>query len=126
MTSTLLQQMTFAERAAYSGRMTVIGIGAVFGVLALLWGALVVFRMLITKGADSTSATPAAPAAKQAAPVAPAPVASAPVAPADDGALIAAITAAVAASMAEENGGVCPSFRVVSFTKAPLAKEIVK
>ena len=120
MTSTLLQQMTFAERAAYSGRMTVIGLGAIFGVLALLWGVLVVFRKLVVRDAGNAPAAKPAPAPVAKAAPAPAP------APADDGALVAAITAAVAAALAEENGGTCPAFRVVSFTKAPLAKHFVK
>ncbi len=44
---------------------------------------------------------------------APAPVAT----PASDDALIAVITAAVAAAMQEENSGAAPTFRVVSFRK---------
>ncbi|MBQ9778379.1 MAG: OadG family protein [Clostridia bacterium] len=110
--------MNFGERAAYAGKMFVIGFGTIFLSLAILWGVLEIFRRLITK----EKAAPEKPAAK--APVAPAPPAAAPTAPAaapapaaGNDALIAVITAAVAAAMAEENGGVSPNFRVVSFRK---------
>jgi Na+-transporting methylmalonyl-CoA/oxaloacetate decarboxylase gamma subunit len=109
--------MTFGERAAYAGKMFVIGVGTVFTVLAILWGALVIFRRLVTK--EPTASTQPAPApapAPAAAPAQPAPVAP-PATSVGNDALIAVITAAVAAAMAEENGGVSPNFRVVSFRK---------
>ena len=100
--------MTFGERAAYAGRMLLIGMGAVFLSLALLWGVLEVFKRLVVREAKPTSPV-----------TAPAPVPVAPAAPTTDDALIAAITAAVAATLAAENGGVAPAFRVVSFQKVP-------
>ena len=109
MPTTLL--MNFGERAAYSGRMILIGMGTIFLSLALLWGVVELFRRLVTREPEAEDTPTPAPAV----PVAP--VAPAPVAPASDDALIAAITAAVAATLAEENGGVAPAFRVVSFQK---------
>ena len=107
--------MTFGERAAYSLKMFIIGQGTVFVALAVLWGALVLFRHLAVKKPKPAPA-PAAPAA----PVAPAP-AAAPAGQAEaaqgDDALIAVITAAVAAAMADENNGELPAFRVVSFRR---------
>lgn len=97
--------MTFGERAAYAGRMLLIGMGAVFASLAILWAVLVLFRRLINRNGEETPEEAPAPA-----PVAPASCAR-------DDALIAAITAAVAATLAEENGGTAPAFRVVSFQK---------
>lgn len=108
--TTLATEMNFGQRAAYAGKMLIIGMGAVFGVLILLWGCLALFRKLLPTGVNEKSvAAPAAPA--------PMPVVSAPVAKANDDAIIAAITAAVAATLAEENGGVAPAFRVVSFRR---------
>jgi sodium pump decarboxylase gamma subunit len=108
MPTTLL--MSFGERAAYAGRMLLIGMGAIFLSLALLWGVVELFRRLVTREPE--------PAVKEA--TAPAPAVSAPLspaAPASNDALIAAITAAIAATLAEENGGTAPAFRVVSFQK---------
>ena len=103
--------MNFAERTAYAGRMLLIGMGAIFLSLAALWGVLEIFRRLVVKVPDHVQEAPAAPA-----PVAPAkPITAAPATSND--ALIAVITAAVAAAMAEENGGSVPAFRVVSFQK---------
>jgi sodium pump decarboxylase gamma subunit len=104
--------MTFGERAAYAGRMVLIGMGAIFLSLAVLWGVLEIFRRLVNgPGEEETPAPAPAPVPVPASPARPQ------AAPSDD-ALIAAITAAVAATLAEENGGVVPGFRVVSFRKA--------
>ena len=99
--------MSFAERVAYSGRMFLIGQGTVFAVLALLWGALVLFRLLIAREKKSEKLPPAV---EKTAPV----VQNA---PQSNDALLAVITAAVAATMAEENNGEAPAFRVVSFRR---------
>ena len=110
--------MNFGERTAYAGRMLLIGMGTIFLSLAILWGVMELFRRLVVTPSDSTASKPAAP--KPVAPT-PAPVARvesvATAAAPNNDALIAAITAAVAATLAEENGGVVPGFRVVSFKK---------
>lgn len=104
--------MSFGERAAYAGRMILIGMGAIFLSLAVLWGVMEVFRRLITRPDEQEEDAPAP------APIsAPAPVLVKPQAAPSNDALIAAITAAVAATLADENGGVVPGFRVVSFQK---------
>ena len=36
--------MSFAERLSMSGQMTLLGLGTIFLVLALLWGAMVIFK----------------------------------------------------------------------------------
>lgn len=108
--SALAVDMSFGDRALLAGQMVLIGMGAVFGVLAILWGCLAFFRKLLSAHIDDEPAP--APAPVPVAPVAPA----APAAAGDD-AVIAAITAAVAATLAEENGGVAPAFRVVSYRK---------
>lgn len=103
--------MNFGERTAYAGRMLLIGMGTIFLSLAILWGVLEIFRRLVVRDEEEKAPDAAPPAAAPAPVVAPAPVA------ANHDALIAAITAAVAATLAEENGGVAPAFRVVSFQK---------
>lgn len=94
--------MNFGERAAYAGRMMLIGLCTVFAVLAILWGALALFRVCITRR-------------KKPIPQTTPPASAAPVS--EEGVLIAAITAAVAAALAAEHGGEAPAFRVVSFRK---------
>ncbi len=103
-----------AERWAYAGKMTLIGMLMIFAVLATLWAVLAVFKLIFAKPAKK-----AEPAKKVETAPAPAPAASAPAA-ADDAQLVAVLTAAVAAYMAAENGGAAPTtgFRVVSYRRA--------
>ncbi len=115
LTHTLLA-MPFAERAGYAARMALIGILAVFGVLAVLWGSLALFRFLLEYFTNKkTAKTVEAPAP------APLPVAV----DNNDDALIAVISAAVAATIAGESGVENPSFRVVSFRRAAVASESI-
>jgi Na+-transporting methylmalonyl-CoA/oxaloacetate decarboxylase gamma subunit len=113
--------MPIGERVAYALRMLIVGLGAVFAILALLWGILVLARILLhdmparRKDKSSNVTVVAEPATPAPAP-APAPAAQ-PVAQ-DNGALIAVITAAVSAAMAEEGTLPAGGFRVVSFRRA--------
>lgn len=120
------EEMAIGDRVMYALRMLVVGLGAVFAILALLWGVMVLARVLLhdipdrnkvsknqRKNAPSTdrpnvSSSPATPAS----------VAPATSAAQDNGALIAVITAAISAAMQEE--GTLPSggFRVVSFRRS--------
>ena len=110
--TTILSAMGFGERAGYSGMMLLIGMGSVFAVLAILWGVLEIFHRIVeAKSKAAAAATTATPA------TAPAKVQQIATPVQDDGALIAVITAAVAATMAQENGGEAPAFRVVSFRR---------
>ncbi len=106
-----------ADRWGYAGRMTLLGMGMVFAVLALQWLILVIFRRIIAGKAEPKA--PQAP--KHEAPAPAAAVSASPVAPVqDDPAVIAAITAAIAAmidsdpALSEQFIG---GFRVVSFKK---------
>ena len=107
--------MTFAERLGYSGQMLLNGLGAVFAALAILWGALALFRFVTEKISDKKANKKTAETEN----AAPAPVTTvaASTASGDEGAVVAAITAAVAAVLAAENGGVTPAFRVVSYRR---------
>jgi len=111
--NTLLQAMSFGDRAAYAGKMVLIGMLVVVSSLATLWLALALFRRFLERGSGAGE-TPAPPAPAPVPKAAPAPV---PVAQKQDDAIIAAITAAVAAALAAENGGVTPAFRVVSYRR---------
>lgn len=104
--------MTFGERAAYFGKMILIGMGTIFVSLTLLWGVLVLFRLGVEAAQKRKK-----PAEKENVPAA---VTETPAE--DQGAVVAAITAAISATLAEENGGQAPAFRVVSFRKINTAK----
>lgn len=114
------EPLGLSEKLAIGGEVTLLGMGTVFAVLAILWALVEVLHLLlvgpepkkkVTKIAEESTTPLAAPA--------PAPVAvSEPVTPAapatDDLALIAVITAAIAAA----SGSSPSSFRVVSFKRA--------
>ncbi len=100
----------FGERAGEAGRVSLLGMAAIFGVLALLWGAIELFHLCVwaagrKKAKKQTQAEPSAPAET---------VELQPDTP-DDGALGAAITAAITAARTEE--GNTTGFRVVSFRR---------
>ncbi|MBQ2469201.1 MAG: OadG family protein [Clostridia bacterium] len=104
--SVLNNGLSLSEKAALSLKMILIGMGTVFSVLFIIWFFLTIFRLVMDKAKKKI-----APAA-----AAPVPVDSEEKMP-DDGALIAAITAAITA-FREEQGVPSPSsFRVVSFEK---------
>ena len=105
--------MTFGERAAYSGRMFLIGQGTIFLVLAILWGVLVLFNRFAVRRSNEKAPV----VSSNSAPVQAKPAPAQAGVPQNNDAVIAAITAAVAATLAEENGGEAPAFRVVSFRR---------
>lgn len=110
---------TFGERAGVAGSVTLLGMVAIFVVLTILWFVIEVLHRVLNRGGktDAPSAAPA-PAPKKAEPAKPVeakkPKVIAPAAEKDD-ALVAVITAAVAAAMEEE--GYTGGFRVVSFRR---------
>ena len=114
-----------SERLSMAGLMILQGVGMVFLVLAILWIVLLVFKKVFYKDPAKTAKpkedkqpTPAPAPAASAAPTTPA------VSAADDnGALVAAITAAVAAYIESDPAlasQFASGFRVVSFK--PTAK----
>ena len=116
--------MPIGERVAYALRMLIVGLGAVFAILALLWGILVLARILLhdmparrREQSNSVGVVVKPTATAPATAPAPATVVAQPVAQ-DNGALIAVITAAVSAAMAEEGTLPPGGFRVVSFRRA--------
>ena len=103
------------ERLALAGQMTLIGMGMIFSVLGLLWGVLAIFKVVFARPAPKKAKPVAEVKAPTAVVTEPEPVTTAQ----NDDELIAVITAAIAAYIAEEEpdayqGG----FRVVSFRRA--------
>ena len=102
--------LSFKERASEAGTVALLGMATIFAVLAILWGAIELFHLCVFlagkgKNKKQTKAVPA-PVAAPEEPVA---------APVDDGAVVAAITAAITQARAEE--GNTTGFRVVSFRR---------
>lgn len=116
------EALPMGERVTYALRMLIVGLGAVFAILALLWGVLVLARVLLfdipsrskvkkdsvksesPKSLPNISVSPAAPVAAPATQ--------------DNGVLIAVITAAISAAMQEEGTLPPGGFRVVSFRRS--------
>lgn len=106
--------LTMEEKLSLSGEMLLKGLGTVFMVLVILWAILSIMGKIFGAQQNKTAA-PKKTAPKEEPKVEPAPaVPAAPVS--DDGALIAAITAAIEAYRAGEGSGNLP-FRVVSFKR---------
>ena len=107
---------TFAEDAKEAGTVTLLGMVAIFAVLSLLWLLIEMLHRTLTK-----KESPKMPETHPVQPNTSAHIAEpAPVAAVDDGALVAAITAAISAAMAEE--GYTGGFRVVSFKRSSVRK----
>ena len=112
---------TFAEDAKEAGTVTLLGMVAIFTVLALLWLMIELLHRAMTKKTEQPKQEERVKSQPQKVPqsVASAEPVPAP-AKADDGALIAAITAAISAAMADE--GYTGGFRVVSFKRASVRR----
>ncbi len=115
--------LSLAEKFSLSGEMLLRGMGTVFMVLVILWGCLSLFKVFSApeKPAKTSAPKPEAKSAPAVVPEkkkpepAPAPAAETPV-QTDDGAVIAAICAAIEAYRAEEGLSGLP-YRVVSFKR---------
>lgn len=104
------------ERMALGLQTTLLGLGTVFAVLVILMLVLWLFRLFFYTIPNRKQQSAAAAPAPEAAPAAPT------IESTDDGALAAAITAAVAAYLdaeaAEQSNASAPAFRVVNFRRA--------
>lgn len=109
--------LSISEKLSIGGQVTLLGMGTVFSVLVLLWGLVEVLHMLLGYKTEKKVSAPKKVEA-------PAPVVesvatqvtaeSVPAPSTDDLAIIAVITAAVAAASGQSPS----SFRVVSFKRA--------
>jgi len=107
------------ERLALAGQMTLIGMGMIFAVLAILWGVLAIFKLIFAKPEPKKAKAEKKPAPAPAPVAEPTPVVAPAVAAQSDDELVAVITAAVAAYIAtEEPNAYQGGFRVVSFRRA--------
>ena len=112
----LTTAMNLSDRIGYALQRTLIGLIIVFGVLAVIWLVLSLFKVIFYKDPNKKTAEKKPEPKPIAAPAptpAPAPVAVQPVQ--DDGAVIAAIVAAISAMRNDE--GITDGFRVVSFKR---------
>ena len=107
-------ERTFADNLGLAGQMTLQGLGIVFLVLAILWGAMTLFKLLLH---DLPAKRKAAQKKTEAEVEATEPEAVPAQAETDPGELIAVISAAVAACRAEAGESDPAGFRVVSFKK---------
>ena len=108
------------ERLQKAGLMIIQGMGMVFLVLAVLWLVLLIFKKIFYKEEGKTPKVEKAPKVEAAPAVSAAPVAPTAPTATDDGQLVAAITAAVAAYIESDPGlsaQFASGFRVVSFQK---------
>lgn len=103
---------TFGEKLSTGLTVFALGMVTIFAVLAILWVILALFKVVFYREKKPETAKKATPAPVHV----PAP-ASAPVAENDDGALVAAITAAIAAYTADDES-FAGGFRVVSFRRS--------
>ncbi len=113
--------MTLGERLTYGLQMTGIGLLTIFAVLGIIYLTMLLFRLAFYDIPNRRKQSGKAEAASAPAPVTAAPAPAAPTAPAQDDAIIAVLTAAVAAILADEaaaNGTAPLPFRVVSFRRA--------
>lgn len=115
--------MTIGERLVYGLEMTAVGLLTVFAVLGVIWLTMMLFRLVfytIPNRRQAKAETVSVPLPEEI--PAPVPEESAPQepAPAADDALLAVLSAAVAAVLADEAaaaGNSAPGFRVVSFRR---------
>lgn len=117
-------ELTFAERMSYALQGTVTGMVMVFAVLALLWAVIaiskVIFYDLPKKKANKTTENKSVAPSETPKVTVAAPQPAVAVSEADDGELIAVITAAVAAMIesGEYKNEFVGGFRVVSFKRS--------
>lgn len=105
------------ERVVEGLQTLVLGLGMVFAVLALLWGVLAIFKVIFYDIPEKRKKSKQGKIKAEAVPsvVSTPALTSAPVQ--DDGAIVAAITAALTEYFVE-NGAYTNGFRVVSFKKS--------
>ena len=105
---------TFGENAKSAGTVTLLGMATIFAVLALLWGVVQLLHLLMHVSERKAKNPNPQPLPQTNEPT----VSEEPTG--DDGAIVAAITAAILAARTEE--GITTGFRVVSFRRAGSGK----
>lgn len=113
------EPLSWADRGTITITVTLQGMLTIFLVLASLWAVIeIMHKLLGVRRSDAGKASPKATASVD--PGKQPQVTVVPTASADDGAVVAAITAAISAALAEE--GYTGGFRVVSFKRADTAR----
>jgi sodium pump decarboxylase gamma subunit len=114
---------SLVENAKEAGTVTLLGMVAIFAVLALLWLVIEILHRAVsekTEASEASETSAPVPTERSVSESVPVPTAQTPVESSDDGALIAAITAAISATMADD--GYTGGFRVVSFKRASVRR----
>lgn len=106
---------TFGENAKSAGTVTLLGMATIFAVLALLWGVVQLLHLFMHLSDRKMKKQEAKPIPQTVEPVAQEKYPGE-----NDGAIVAAITAAILAARTEE--GITTGFRVVSFRRAGSGK----
>lgn len=110
------------EAWLYALEMTLMGLGMIFAVLAILWGVLVIFKLIFAGKSEKPKKEKAVKAELsevKTVEAAPAPAATPAPTAVGDAELIAVLTAAIAAYEAEQNPNApALNFRVVSYRRA--------
>ena len=107
--------MTLAERSSEALTMVIMGMVMVFAVLAVIMAVLMIMERIFMKKSTPKAAKTVIPEPQRVVEETPATVA---LSTEDDGAIIAAITAAITLMLAENGDEGCASgFRVVSFKR---------
>lgn len=110
------------EAWLYALEMTLMGMGMIFAVLAILWGILAIFKLVFAGKSEKPKkekTVKAEPSEVKTVEAAPAPAATPAPAAVGDAELIAVLTAAIAAYEAEQNPNApALNFRVVSYRRA--------
>lgn len=115
--------MSFAERLAYCLERTLIGLIIVFGVLAIIWLVLAVFKVVfytIPESKKNGNANEKQKVEEAVAPVATSVTSNASFSSDDE--IVAAIIAAITAMRAEDGNDSPSGFRVVSFKRKGKAR----
>ena len=114
------EELNFSDRLSMAGTVTLQGMLTIFVVLAILWGTIEIMHRLLhrKKTPKKLQHEEQAPASVQT--EAPS-IATVPLTSSDNGELVAVITAAISAMLAEE--GHTGGFRVVSFRRRESANK---
>ena len=117
MTPSALAIFNFSkDNLVLAAQTVLLGMGMIFAILGLLWGVLSLFKLIFVGVAPKAPKAQKAPEAKKEVKTEEAVVTAPAVEDNNDAQLVAIITAAVAAYMADE-GAPDGSFRVVSFKR---------
>lgn len=102
--------ISWGDRVSTACSVTLLGMGAIFLILTLLWLSIEIMHLIVHGRKKKPQKAEQTVAPSQSTPV--------PTERSDDGAVVAAIIAAITAMRAEEGNSAPSAFRVVSFKRS--------